>query len=339
MQRRTFLSAVGLVADQGNSPAAALPIAKDYSDVRGFMYEPSYAWTETEAWQNFDAAVIDLELARGKKFFPGMNAVRMCVSIEAFRRSPEKLESNFARLLDLVAKHRLMLLPMLFNRWHNKLLDFGGIYVDDFFTVKPPQWFDGYVKRVVGKFGNDQRILMWDICNEPFPLYLRSSSEIAQSELDWLTNVYRTAKSLSPKAPLCVGIRGNEGVQAMERVEAISDVLTWHAYYHPGGDKQRFERRILDDYIALGKKVGKPLLVTESCWGADTDQQRVADIAFALGEMKKRRLGFFAVMLHWSYRMDCHGPDSGLPVGNMGDLSFILRDGSLRNGHGVFNEY
>ena len=103
MQRRDFSKAIGagtVVGLRWASPRRVLAAAnrncysedtvmrfkKDYSDVRGFMYEPSYAWTETEAWQNFDPEIIELELGRAKRYFPKMNAVRMCVSMEAFKR-------------------------------------------------------------------------------------------------------------------------------------------------------------------------------------------------------------------------------------------------------------
>ena len=43
---------------------------EDYSDVRDFMCEPSYTWAEVKVWENFDPGIIELELVRGKRYFP-----------------------------------------------------------------------------------------------------------------------------------------------------------------------------------------------------------------------------------------------------------------------------
>lgn len=312
---------------------------EDYSDVRGFMYEPSYAWTEIEAWQNFDPEIIELELGRGKRYFPKMNAVRMCVSMEAFKRNPDRLLTNFGRLLDIAERYDLAVMPMLFNRWHNALEDFGGIYIDHFVS-RNERWFEPYVKEVVGKYAQDERIFMWDLCNEPHFAYRGRLEELSdiikEAEFRWLKDVYNTCKSAGAVAPLCIGNVG--AVESLELTKPISDVLTTHRYYHPRITKSEFEKR-LDECVALAKDVGKPLLVTETCWGAPTDTERVEIIRYSLEQLRKRNIGFFAVMLHWSVRIDCHGPESGLPVGGMLNLEFINKDGSLRKGHEIFNEF
>jgi len=310
---------------------------EDYSDVRGFMYEPSYAWTEVECWQNFNPKIIEQELGRGKKYFPKMNAIRTCVFIDAFKRDPNSLIDNFGKLLDIAENYDLAVMPMLFNRWHNFLLDFGGIYVDHFWTGRYEEIFETYVRKIVGKYADDDRIMMWDICNEPFH-HIKEFPKIKDAEFKWLKNVYETCKSVGAKAPLCVGMHQAYGIKGLELVEPISDVLTIHAYYRYGEPKSRFEKR-LDEYVAFSRRIGKPLLVTETCWGAPTDEERVEIIKYSLEQLKKRGIGFFAVMLHWSVRIDCHGPESGLPVGGMFNLEFIEKDGSLRKGHEIFNKY
>ncbi len=37
----------------------------EYSAIRGFNYQPSYAWNSYEAWRFFDEAVFDGEIGRG----------------------------------------------------------------------------------------------------------------------------------------------------------------------------------------------------------------------------------------------------------------------------------
>ena len=48
----------------------------NYSEIRGFNYQPSYGSTGYELWRQFDAAVVARELGLGKQYFPGINAIR-----------------------------------------------------------------------------------------------------------------------------------------------------------------------------------------------------------------------------------------------------------------------
>ena len=49
----------------------------DYTKIRGFNYQPSYGSNGFELWQKFDGTTIDIEIGRGKKYFPKMNAIRL----------------------------------------------------------------------------------------------------------------------------------------------------------------------------------------------------------------------------------------------------------------------
>lgn len=70
-----------------------------YSEVRGFNYQPSYGSTSFENWINFDPEIIELELRRGKEFFPVMNTVRLWLSWAAFVRNPQKFMADFEKAL------------------------------------------------------------------------------------------------------------------------------------------------------------------------------------------------------------------------------------------------
>jgi hypothetical protein len=352
MKRRDFLKqavvGAGVVGLGGASGFAAQAeetktffpyvFKPDFSDVRGFMYEPSYAWTEVDVWHHFDPKIINLELSRGKKYFPGLNALRISLSADAYKRNPARFLSNLDRYLDIAAGHGLAVTATLFNRWHDSALDFGGIYVDNFWRGEKQyrNVYSSYVKAVISKFAGDKRIFLWDVANEPLH-EINRYPDIFKMELDWLGWIYQDCKVAGAQAPLCVGLWG-ECRDCLEKVEPISDVLTIHSYLSPYITKERFVAR-LEGWVDLARRSKKPLLITESCWGADTDAKRVENMRFEFGEHKKRNLGFFAVMLHWSYRIDCHDASDGLPVGHMQNLEFIKKDGTLREGHEVFNEF
>ncbi|MGP3778778.1 hypothetical protein ACTWKD_08050 [Halanaerobium saccharolyticum] len=129
-----------------------------------------------------------------------------------------------------------------------------------------------------------------------------------------------------------VSLHAGHGKKGLERVLPISDILLIHPYFMAEQDNQKAKKEFynfLDDYLKVSEKADKPLLVTEICWGPLDDQWRVENINFNLRELKKN-LGWLAHALHYE--------EDG-PVGQPGNLAFIEKDGSLREGHEVFNDF
>jgi len=52
----------------------------EYTQLKGFNYQPSWGSTIYEIWRNFDAERMRHEVALGKVYFPGMNALRLWFS-------------------------------------------------------------------------------------------------------------------------------------------------------------------------------------------------------------------------------------------------------------------
>lgn len=318
----------------------------DYRLVRGFNYQPSYGSNGFELWRKFDAATIRIELGRGKRFFPRMNAIRLWLSWDAFVRDPVLFERQFDQTLAIAAEYGLVVMPVLFNRWHDTELDYGGIYLDHFLPgsswIQQGDLFGPYMETIVGGHARDPRVFAWDLCNEPFA-YLRPVEEIpeiVEAEFAWLQSLYRRCKVLGAQAPITVGIHSGHRMAGIRQIEPISDLLSIHPYYtdetHPGG-KPGYEA-LLDEYVAFAREVGKPLLATETCWGAVDDAKRVRIVRYTLGELAKREIGWLVYLLHHSLIADAHRPEFG-PVGGPGNLAFIEADGTLRPGHDVFNEF
>lgn len=315
----------------------------DWSAIRGFNYQPSYGSSGLELWRQFDAAVIETELTRGKKYFPKMNAIRLWLSWDAFLRNPKRLEANFETALAIADRVGTVVLPVLFNRWHSPELDFGGIYIDHFLPsaswVQKPGMFDAYMEAIVGGHKDDRRILAWDLCNEPFAYSCSRESipQVVDCEFGWLKGLYEKCKQLAATAPVTVGIWS--GVP-MKMIEPISDILSIHPYWKPTDSqtsKADFEKE-LDDALEFAERAKKPLLATECCWGSLDDALRVEIVRYSLTQLRKRRIGWLAYVLHHSLVADSHRPEFG-PVGAPENLAFIEADGTMRPGHELFNEF
>ena len=322
----------------------------DYSKVRGFNYQPSYASTSFESWRQFDPQIWELELRRGKEFFPGINAMRIWLDWEAYRRNTKEFVKNFATVVDLCDRIcGAKTLPVLFNRWHNQFLDCGGIYIEHFV----PGWawlndgeskFDPYVEDIVKPYIKDERILAWDVCNEPFTYEFPNPelTYIEECEFQWLSRISRKIKEIGAIQDVGISIHPHHKKAGLERVEPIEDVLFVHPYFEGSLDDEEYKanwQRELDDMVDVGKASGKPLLVTEFAWGTlHNDLLRAQTLEYSMKAYVERGIGFMPHALHHSLVADLHDPEYG-PVAYPGNLMFIGPDGRMRPYHDVFNKY
>ncbi len=322
----------------------------DYAKIRGFNYQPSLGTTSLENWVYFDAHTIELELRRGKAYFPGFNTVRYWLSWDAYRRDPVKFRQNLEISLDIADKLGIKVIPCLLNRWHDSRgYDNGGIYIEN--ILVPGCWgyyrelYAEYVADIVTMHRADPRILVWDICNEPFCYAINEYTKtLIQPELAWLTELYHLIKSIDQVTPAGVSIHGGHGWSGLVDIEPISDVLLIHPYFIATPETV-FDAKKRANYIEMvkmnhdfGLKCGKPILVTETCWGAATDADRVEIIRFTLDTLTAFNFGFVAHALHYSRIADLHYPEDGF-MGGPGNLAFTNKDGSIRAGHEIFNNY
>jgi hypothetical protein len=122
-----------------------------------------------------------------------------------------------------------------------------------------------YVEDVVGAFANDDRILLWDLWNEPDntndsaygKLEPKNKAEMVRA---LLPRAYSWARSAQPKQPLTSGIWREdpatpEKLSPMAKIQLeLSDVISFHNYDPP--DRFRAEVKWLQTY-------GRPILCTE----------------------------------------------------------------------------
>ncbi len=316
----------------------------EYAQIKGFNYQPSWGSTGFEIWRHFDSERMGHELSLGKLYFPGMNAIRLWLSHDAWVRNPRKFEAAFDTALSIADTHALAVMPVLFNRWHDPTLDYGGIYIDHF--LPKVSWVQGkdqpaaFAEAIIGAHAADARILAWDICNEPFAYSCPPGDipDILAAEYAWLASIYGIAKQCGAQAPMTVGIHAGHGLDGIRQIEPISDILSIHPYWTNPPHNKGAHEKLLDAYVQFAGNVGKPLIATETCWGATEDTKRVEIIRYTLQELKQRSIGWLAYLLHHSLIADAHRIEFG-PLSGPGNLAFIEADGSLRPGHEVFNEF
>jgi hypothetical protein len=301
-----------------------------YRDIRGFNYQPSYEATGYSIWSHFRPEKFDAELGLGKKYFPKINTVRYWLSFDAFAVDQSGFAENFETALGIAHKLSLKVIPALFNNWHS-VPDFGGIsqeMLNYWFLNYGKKGeaanyvFRPYLEKVVGEHANDNRILAWDMCNEPH------NSGNWQLTLEWLTHTYKTCRELGSSQPVSVSVQG--GSEQLIAVEAISDLFLIHPYFA--------KPELLTETVGFAKQCNKGVLATECCWGSLDDAERVKIVVSDCGNLSKAGIGIIPHALHESLVGDLHRPQFGI-ISSASSMHFIAMDGSLRPGHEVFNDY
>jgi hypothetical protein len=234
-------------------------------------------------WQaaTFDAAEIDKELGWAGKF--GMNTMRVYLHDLAYQQDPEGFKQRLDRFLAIAKKHGIRPILVLFDSCWDPDPRIGpqhrpipGVHNSgwlqspgrrDLLDPAQDERFRRYVEDVVGSFAEDQRILLWDLWNEPdnWGGGHFEEEEIAQElrRIEYLLpRVFAWARSQRPVQPLSSGVWAGEDwspaaakrseVQRIQLTE--SDVITFHDYGWP----ESFEARV----VQL-RPYGRPLICTE----------------------------------------------------------------------------
>lgn len=245
----------------------------------GANYIPSNAINELVMFQaaTFDPQINDHELGLAESI--GMNTVRVFLQDQLWKQDPEGFRQRLDTFLRIAAKHHIRPLLVLFDSCWETDPHLGPQHppipgVHNSGWVQSPgkerllnraaePELKSYVVGVVGAFANDQRILGWDIWNEPdnkggdrvedLPAKVRRVNEL-------LPKVFAWARSAKPSQPLTSGVwTGNWSEPAKEsettRIQlAESDVISFHNYGWP----EEFEARIKEL-----QPLQRPILCTE----------------------------------------------------------------------------
>jgi hypothetical protein len=232
----------------------------------GCNFIPSTAINQLEMWQEetFDPETIDKELGWASKL--GFNVVRVYLHDLAYAQDSRGFLKRIERFLGIADSHGIKVIFVIFDDcwlaepkagkqpepWagvHNSgWLESPGLeqlkrYKTD---SKLRHRLENYARGVMRRFGNDDRVLMWDLYNEPGGWWYRRGEKPGDFSkgltnelcLPLLKDAYRWARSVNPKQPLTSC--WNRGAFEVEAALNWADVVTFHHY----GNKESLENLI-----------------------------------------------------------------------------------------------
>jgi hypothetical protein len=245
----------------------------------GANYVPSDAIDELEMFQaaTYNPALNDKELGMGESI--GMNTMRVFLQDQLWSSDPQGFKKRLDDFLSICAKHHIRPILVLFDSCWETNPHLGpqhppipGIHNSGW--VQSPgkerlmnpaveSQLKAYVQGVVGAFGKDDRVLAWDIWNEPDNQGGDRAQDVAAKVKrvdELLPQAFEWAREMHPQQPLTSGVwRGNwtDPAQESETTKiqlAESDVISFHNYDWP----EIFQARI--DSL---RPLGRPLICTE----------------------------------------------------------------------------
>jgi hypothetical protein len=250
----------------------------------GSNYIPKDAINELEMWQaaSFDPEEIDKELGWAEGL--GMNTMRVFLHDLLWEQDAPGFQKRIDQFLAIAARHHIRPLFVLFDSCWDPQPKLGpqrppipGVHNSGWVQspgakalADPGQVprLKAYVQGVVGAFAKDDRILGWDVWNEPgsdttgsYPKTEMKMSEKLARVAALLPQAFAWAREMNPTQPLTSGvwdIDTSKDESAPDEIQRIqlreSDVITFHNYSWPESFKSE---------IAWLRRFHRPVICTE----------------------------------------------------------------------------
>ncbi len=245
----------------------------------GANYIPSDAINELEMFQaaTWNPALNDKELGMAESI--GMNVVRVFLQDQLWQQDSKGFTERLDAFLGIASRHHIKPLLVLFDSCWEPNPRLGpqhppipGVHNSGWVQSPGKQrllngadetQLEAYVKGVVGHFAKDDRILGWDIWNEPdnqggdvateVPAKVKRVDELLPKAFAW-------ARFVHPTQPLTSGVWQGTWADPKRESETTkiqlreSDVITFHNYGWP----EQFEAS-----IKSLESLGRPIMCTE----------------------------------------------------------------------------
>ncbi len=295
----------------------------------GANYLPRNAVNQLEMWQEdtFSPEIIDEELGWAEAV--GMNTMRVFLHDLAWKRDQEGFLDRMDQFLVIASKHNIRPMFVIFDDvWHPApkigkqpepiphLHNSRWVQSPGKAILGQPSRHDElelYVKAVLERFGQDERVLAWDLYNEPGNM-IENSYGVTGEDIELrdkskfsmmlLRKVFCWAREANPSQPLSASVWPGAGgerkpisnpvtlePQSIKDLHPLnqfmlmnSDFINWHSY-EPVGE-------FAADIRALST-LGRPLFLTEYLVRDRGDKTNRFEYFMPIGK------AFRVAMYHW----------------------------------------
>jgi hypothetical protein len=232
----------------------------------GCNFLPSTAVNDVEMWQqdSFDPETIDRELGWAEAL--DFNTMRVFVNYVVWRADAAGLKKRFGEFLEIADRHGMTVMPILFDdcNFAGRVANaerqpepIPGVHNSQWVSspplamvTDPSAWslLEPYVQDLVGTFGRDRRIVVWDLYNEP------GNSGLGEKSRGLMEAAFGWARHCQPTQPLTCGAWEDFASPLSRRMLELSDVVSFHGYDPVPG---------IEAKLQICASYGRPVLCTE----------------------------------------------------------------------------
>ena len=248
--------------------------------IRGCNFMGSDCANRIERWQEhkFEEKLETADREFALMASIGFNSIRLILEFQVWDRQHDSFMEHLERYLETAHKYGISTMLVLSNELEVR----GNTFEPAVFGEQP--WLLGYhggrkpvgighgddcryhfldypdaagryycmVEEVISKYRNDERVLVWNLMNEP-------GNGRGSKSLKHLKKFFEIGRRIDPIQPLCADVwRGMVNGKATTEIEQYaldnSDIISYHCY-------ENFEKSIL--HIQQIKSLGRPAMNTE----------------------------------------------------------------------------
>jgi hypothetical protein len=225
--------------------------------LKGTNYYPAeHPWGHM--WTEWDGPAVDRDLARARREL-GINVVRVLVPYRTSEgwtdgkgNIPPQMLDRLRQFIQIAGQHQLKVIVTLFD-WHDSIAAAGTL--EESYDLL-------YLRTIVDAFKADDRVLAWDLHNEPdnYGSWLEGK---APAVVDWLSRMAEAIRALDPHHAITVGVGRYDSLWQAgpngRTIADISDIVSVHEYT-PGNLTTIAE--------AIRSRTTKPVLLEEFGWAS-----------------------------------------------------------------------
>jgi hypothetical protein len=240
------------------SPALAKPAhtpgyAPDYSDVRGFNYQPASTRGYTEEWMKYPHGEIDRDMGYAEKL--RLNTARVFLSYNAWMQDKAAFRTKLKDFVRTANAHGIKSMVVL--------VDLPNQMMPDLFEESAKPKLRAWAADMVAAVGKEPGLAFWDVANEPdlvrMPQFMPNTNQPQRIAVArYMATVFH---ELDHRTPVTIGCLY---LDCTIQTADVVDVLSYHDY-------SMNRAQIVADIVRAQKfaaSVKKPIITSEmGCTG------------------------------------------------------------------------
>jgi hypothetical protein len=234
-------------------PVQAFKYAPDYSDVRGFNYQPASTRGYTEEWVKYPHAEIDRDMGYAEKL--RLNTARVFLSYNAWMQDKAGFRAKLKDFVRTANAHGIRSMIVL--------VDLPNQMMPDLFEESAKPKLRAWAADMVAAVGREPGLAFWDVANEPdlvrMPQFMPNTNQPQRIAVArYMATVFHELDHHTPVTIGCLYL------DCTMQTADVVDVLSYHDY-------SMNRAQIVADIVRAQKfaaSVKKPIITSEmGCTG------------------------------------------------------------------------